>query len=75
MTGGRAPYICRIPPISEQYMPSENFKPYDRRKLAKISEDYGFIVQHGVFECIMDKKMLVRIISQIYKVVLYLEET
>jgi len=56
-------------------MPSENFKPYDRRKVAKISEDYGFMVQHGVFECIMDKKMLDRIISQIYKVVLYLEET
>ncbi len=41
-----------------------------RSKLANILEGYGFRVQYSVFECVLDKKLLDRMTSQIYEVVL-----
>jgi len=43
----------------------------DRRrlKLSKILLDYGDRVQYSVFECILDKKLLDKMIGSIYKTV------
>jgi CRISPR-associated protein Cas2 len=40
-----------------------------RRKLAKIIMDYGDRVQYSVFECILDKKLLDKMIRSIYETV------
>ncbi len=40
-----------------------------RRKLAEILLDYGDRVQYSVFECILDKKLLDKMVGRIYKTV------
>jgi CRISPR-associated protein Cas2 len=40
-----------------------------RRKVAEILLDYGDRVQYSVFECILDKKLLDKMIGSIYKTV------
>ncbi len=40
-----------------------------RTKLAKILKDYGDRVQYSVFECILDNKLLDKMVERIHKIV------
>ncbi len=40
-----------------------------RTKLAKILKDYGDRVQYSVFECILDNKLLDKMVKRIHKIV------
>jgi len=39
-----------------------------RTKLAKVLEDYGDRVQYSVFECILDNKLLDKMVKRIHKI-------
>lgn len=41
-----------------------------RTKLAKILEDFGDRVQYSVFECILDDKLLDKMIKRIQKIII-----
>ncbi len=41
-----------------------------RTKLAKILEDFGDRVQYSVFECILDEKLLGKMIKRIQEIII-----